>query len=38
MVLLDEEKAFDKIKHEWLFKKLDYFEAPSELADIVQKL
>ena len=38
MILLDWEKAFDKIEHEWLFRTLDYFEVPEEISDIVKKL
>ena len=33
MILLDWEKAFDKIEHEWLFRTLDYFEVLGEISD-----
>ena len=38
MILLDWEKAFDKIEHEWLFRTLDYFEVPEEISDLVKNL
>ena len=38
MILLDWEKAFDKITHEWLFKAVEGFAIPEELMGIIKSL
>ena len=38
MLLLDWEKAFDKISHEWLFKSLEAMCIPDEILDLIREL
>ena len=38
MLLLDWEKAFDKVSHEWLFKSLEAMNIPRELMDLIREL
>ena len=36
MVVLDWEKAFDKISHKWLFKSLEGFQIPEEILGVIR--
>ena len=38
MILLDWEKAFDKISHEWLSKALESFQIPEEILGVIRGL
>ena len=38
MILLDWEKAFDKVSHEWLFHSLEAMCIPRELMDLIRGL
>ena len=38
MLLLDWEKAFDKVSHEWLFKALEAMCIPAQLLDMIKEL
>ena len=38
MLLLDWEKAFDKITHKWLFKALEAMCTPDEILSLIEEL
>ena len=38
MIFLDWEKAFDKIRHDWLLEVLDSYQIPSKIRNFVSKL
>ena len=38
MILLDWEKAFDKISHDWLIKALENFNLPTEILGVIKAL
>ena len=38
MILLDREKAFDKISNEWLFNSLEGFPNPEEILGVIRSL